>query len=98
MSRPETWQENCYDILFIPVGGEGVLNAKKASEVISQIEPRIVIPMHYKITGLKEKRDTIDQFKKALGINSTEKVEGRLMIKKKELPQEDMQIKILQPK
>lgn len=85
------------DILFVPVGGNGVLDAKKASEVISQIEPRVVIPMHYKITGLNEKRDAIDNFKKALGVNSAEKVEGRFSIKKQELPQEDMQVIILQP-
>ncbi|MBU2228861.1 MBL fold metallo-hydrolase, partial [Patescibacteria group bacterium] len=73
------------------------LDAKKASEVISQIEPRIVIPMHYKISGLTEKRDTIDNFKKAMGVNGIEKLEGRLTIKKKELPQDDMQVTILQP-
>ncbi|MBU0613471.1 MBL fold metallo-hydrolase [Patescibacteria group bacterium] len=85
------------DVLFIPVGDNGVLDAKKASEVISQIEPRIVIPMHYKISGLTEKRDTIDNFKKAMGVNGIEKLEDRLTIKKKELPQDDMQVTILQP-
>ncbi|MFA6272629.1 MAG: MBL fold metallo-hydrolase [Patescibacteria group bacterium] len=85
------------DILLVPVGGNGVLDAKQASEAISQIEPRIVIPMHYKISGLKEKRDSIDTFKKAMGVNGTEKVESRLVIKKKDLPQDDMQITILEP-
>jgi L-ascorbate metabolism protein UlaG (beta-lactamase superfamily) len=85
------------DVLLVPVGGNGVLDAKQASEVISQIEPRIVIPMNFKISGLKEKRDSIDVFKKAMGVNGSEKVEGRLSIKKKELPQDDMQITILDP-
>ena len=35
------------DVLMVPVGGGGALDADKAAEVISQLEPRIVIPMHY---------------------------------------------------
>ncbi|MFA6392351.1 MAG: MBL fold metallo-hydrolase [Patescibacteria group bacterium] len=85
------------DVLLVPVGGNGVLDAKQAAEVISQIEPRIVIPMQYKIPGLKEKRDSIDSFKKALGVNGDGTAESRLSIKKKDLPQDDMQITILAP-
>ncbi len=40
------------DILLIPVGGKYTIDAKQAVEVISQIEPRIVIPMHYSIPGV----------------------------------------------
>ena len=36
------------DLLLIPVGGLHTIDAAKAAEVISLIEPRIVIPMHYK--------------------------------------------------
>ena len=35
------------DILFVPIGGGNTLNATQAAEVISQVEPRMVIPMHY---------------------------------------------------
>ncbi len=35
------------DVLFVPIGGGHTLNPTQAAEVISQIEPRIVIPMHY---------------------------------------------------
>ncbi|MBI5563623.1 MAG: MBL fold metallo-hydrolase, partial [Chloroflexi bacterium] len=35
------------DVLLIPVGGEETLNASQASEVVSLLEPHIVIPMHY---------------------------------------------------
>src|ERR1051326_1014529 len=38
------------DILLIPIGGHHTLNATQAAEVISQIEPRIVIPMHYPLS------------------------------------------------
>lgn len=42
------------DILFVPVGGEFTLGPKEAVQVISQIEPYFVIPMHYKQAGINE--------------------------------------------
>jgi L-ascorbate metabolism protein UlaG (beta-lactamase superfamily) len=39
------------DVLFIPVGGKYTLDGKKAAELVRQIEPAIVIPMHYRING-----------------------------------------------
>ncbi len=81
------------DILFVPVGGKYTLDAKKAVEVVSQIEPRIVIPMHYKIDGLKLDVDPVDAFIKELGIKPT--YEEKLKIAKKDLPQEDMELVIL---
>lgn len=35
------------DVLFIPVGGDETIGPAEAASVISQIEPRVVIPMHY---------------------------------------------------
>jgi len=81
------------DILLIPVGGKYTLDAKKAVEVISQIEPRIVIPMHYKTKDLKIDIDPVDKFIKEIGIEPT--YEEKLKISKKDLPQEDMELVIL---
>lgn len=81
------------DILFVPVGGKYTIDAKKAVEVVSQIEPRIVIPMHYKIPGLKVDADGVDKFIKEMGIQPTE--EDKLKISKKDLPQEEMELVIL---
>ncbi len=82
------------DILLIPVGGKYTLNAKQAVEVISQIEPRIVIPMHYKTDDLKiEDIDGVDKFIKEMGITPT--YEEKLKISKKDLPSEDMELVIL---
>jgi len=39
------------DVLFIPVGGGETISPATASSVISQIEPRIVVPMHYALPG-----------------------------------------------
>jgi L-ascorbate metabolism protein UlaG (beta-lactamase superfamily) len=81
------------DILLIPVGGKYTLDAKRAVEVISQIEPRIVIPMHYQVDGLKLDIDPVDKFIKELSIEPTR--EDKLKISKKDLPQEDMELVIL---
>jgi len=58
--------------------------------VVSQIEPRMVIPMHYKVPGLKVDLAEVDSFIKELGINPT--YEDKLKISKKELPQENMEL------
>ncbi|RLC39242.1 MBL fold metallo-hydrolase [Candidatus Falkowbacteria bacterium] len=78
------------DILLIPVGGKYTIDAKKAAEIVSQIEPRIVIPMHYKVPGLKIDIDGVDKFIKEIGLKPTE--EEKLKITKKDLPQEDMEL------
>jgi len=81
------------DVLLIPVGGTYTIDAKKAVEVISQIEPRIVIPMHYKTKDIKYDLDSIDKFIKEIGLTPT--YEEKLKISKKDLPQEDMELVIL---
>lgn len=81
------------DILLIPVGGIYTIDAKKAVEVISQIEPRIVIPMHYKSDKSTVEIDGVDKFIKELGIKPV--YEEKLKISKKDLPTEDMELVIL---
>lgn len=81
------------DILMIPVGGKYTLDAKKAVAVISQIEPRIVIPMHYKVDGEKSDIDGLDKFIKEIGI--APRTEDKLKISKKDLPQDEMELVIL---
>lgn len=81
------------DILLIPVGGVYTLDAKNAVEVVSQIEPRIVIPMHYKTKDLKINIDGVDKFIKELGLKPI--IEEKLKISQKDLPAEDMELIIL---
>ena len=64
------------DVLLIPVGGGTTLGAAKASEVISLLEPKIVIPMHYKTELLKGvKLAPVDQFLKEMGIKEVAPVD-----------------------
>lgn len=85
---------NGVDILMIPVGGTFTINGEDAVEVINQIEPRIVIPMHYKIPGLAIKMDGVDVFLKEMGISKKEAVD-KLTMKKKDLPQEETEVIIM---
>lgn len=83
------------DILFVPVGGKWTLGASEAVEVINEIEPRIVIPMHYKIPGLKVDVETVDKFLKEMGASKAEKL-PKLKISKKDLPQEETKVIVLE--
>src|SRR5881275_55725 len=55
------------DVLLVPISGQHVLNAAQAAEVISQVEPRIVIPMHYP-SG--ETPNPLDKFCREMGIEA----------------------------
>lgn len=55
------------NILLVPVGGGSSLNATRAAELVSMIEPNIVIPMHYQLPGLKANLDPLDRFLKEMG-------------------------------
>ncbi len=79
------------DVLMIPVGGVYTIDAKGATKVISQIEPRMVVPMHYKIDGLKVELEELENFLKAIGEKSAEK-EEKLILQKKNLPSGEMKI------
>lgn len=79
------------DILLVPIGGVYTIGAKEAVDIINQIEPRIVIPMHYKVPGLKINLDGLDKFCKEIGICKKEAID-KLKITKKDLPTEEMEV------
>lgn len=82
------------DILMIPVGGKYTIDAKTAVEVIGQLEPRIVIPMHYKLAGSKkDDLEAVEKFIKELGVQP--RTEEKLKISKKDLPQEGMDLVVM---
>ncbi len=83
------------DILFLPIGGGKSIEAKEAIKIMSQIEPKIVIPMYYHVPGLKEKLDKLDSFLKILGVESTEKL-AKLSVKQKDLINQEPKIIVLE--
>jgi len=84
------------DVLMVPIGGKYTISAKEAIKVMSQIEPKIIIPMHYKIPKLKTKLAGLNDFLKSLGIKSIEPA-NMLSIKKRNLSEEEAKIIVLKP-
>jgi L-ascorbate metabolism protein UlaG (beta-lactamase superfamily) len=82
------------DVLFVPIGAGG-LNAQQASEVISMIEPSIVVPMHYDGDG-KTGNDSLTKFLKEMGLSNA-KAQDMLKVSKGSLP-EDTQVMLLEVK
>ncbi len=76
------------DILIIPVGGVFTISGKEAAKTVGQIEPKIVIPMHYKIPELNLKIDDENKFLNIIGIKEKEKVK-KLKIKKSDIEREE---------
>lgn len=77
------------DILLIPVGGTYTIDGKKAPAIISQLEPKIIIPMHYKIDGLKFELEGVEGFLKEMGAEGVTPI-PKLSITKDKLPEEPM--------
>ena len=78
---------------MIPVGGGYTINYKEAVEAINQIEPKIVIPMHYNIQGLKIDIDGPEKFLKEMSL-TPEKADKSYKVQKKNLPVEEMKLVI----
>lgn len=74
-------------VALVPVGGGGSLNAAKAAEVISLLEPNIVIPMHYATPGCRLSLDPLSKFLKEMGVGQVEPLPS-LKITKSALPEE----------
>lgn len=85
------------DVLLLPVGDPGRLDAKAVREVIDQCEPRIVIPCQYQLPGMKGELASLDQFKKAVTGQEIEEMD-KLKLQKKDLPADDTRMILLQAK
>lgn len=84
------------EVLFIPVGGKSVINAKEAIEIINAIEPKIAIPNCFKIPKFKADVSSVEPFLKELGKKQVEQV-NKLSLKKSSLPDEGTKIIVFEP-
>ncbi len=84
------------DVLMVPIGGGPTISSQEASKIISQIEPKIIIPMHYQLPHLKLKLEDVKKFLKVMGKNSIIPQE-KFQVKQNTLPKEGMDIVILMP-
>ena len=78
------------DILFVPIGGDGVLDSAKAYKLAVSLQPKIIIPMHYGDIGEK---DSLKVFLKEAGENPSP--EPKLTLKKKDLEGKEGDVMLL---
>lgn len=85
------------DVLFVPVGGQQTLAPAKAAEVVAQLEPRVVIPMHYNLDSSKvQGLAPVDQFIREMGAKEFV-LEPKIAVSRSSLPP-DVKVTVLQAK
>ncbi len=84
------------NVLLVPVGAGSSLNAAQATELVSMLEPNVVVPMHYKVLGVTLELETVDRFLKEMGVTDVRE-ENSLKITSSRLPEETETV-ILMPK
>lgn len=75
------------DIIFVPVSGEGVLDASQAHKLAASLEANVIIPIHYD-------KKTLDKFLKEEGVESIKPAE-KLTIKKNDLVSKEGEVVVL---
>ena len=82
------------DIVLIPVGGKDVMDFETAGKIATQLEPFIIIPHSYKISGLTANLDKVDKFLQEMGKHQEME---KFTVKKKDLVGESTDVLILTP-
>jgi len=82
------------DILFIPIGNEGVLNAVEAHKLGVSLEPSVIIPMHYDTVGEK---NALTTFLKEEGDGAIKPID-KLTVKRKDLADKEGEVVVLENK
>lgn len=93
LTEQELEQLEGVDVLFLPLTCS---EKKTCATIVSQVEPRVIIPIQYKTAKVKAKLETIDAFAKEMGLKDTTG-EKKVIIKQKDLPVEETQVIVLQP-
>ncbi len=97
LSEEQVGEAGEVDVLLAPVGGVYTIGAKEAGEIISRLEPKVVIPMHYKTGELNQetfgKLAEVGEFIKEVGIEPVR--DSKFSITADKIP-EEMQLVILE--
>ncbi len=81
------------DVLLLPVGGVSTINAPMAAEVVRQLEPKVVVPMHYKTPALSRELEPVEKFLKEIGVKEVTS-QPKLSLTRSSLP-DSMQVFLL---
>ena len=88
LSSEQVEEMSGVEVLLVPVGGVSTIDGAAAAETVRLLQPRIVIPMHFKTEVLRFELDPLDRFLKEMGIKAGLSAEPRLSITKASLPEE----------
>lgn len=75
------------DILLVPIGGLTTIDGAAAAEVVNLLEPRLVIPMHYRMEAVSAQLEPPDRFLKEMGAKAVEP-QPKLTVSRSSLPHE----------
>lgn len=84
------------NVLLVPVGGGRSLNAAQAAELVSMLEPNLVVPMHYRLPGLTLELDGVERFLSEMGVTDVAE-QSSLKVSAGNLP-EETEVVLLTPK
>jgi len=73
------------DILLVPVGGVSTIDAPVAAEIARRLEPKVVIPMHYKTEALSRELEPVGRFLTEMGVEQVAS-QPKLSFNKSSLP------------
>ncbi len=94
LEQTQVEELNSVDVLMIPVGGGDTINAETAAEVVAQLEPYIVLPMHYQESEETKKFDPVEKFLEQMGEENVRR-EKKLKVTKSSLP-DDTEVVVLE--
>jgi L-ascorbate metabolism protein UlaG (beta-lactamase superfamily) len=84
------------DVLLVPVGGHCTIDGARAAEIVAQVEPKLVVPMHYLIPGVRLELDPVDRFCREIGAAELTP-QARLTITRSSLP-DQLTVALLDPR
>ena len=73
------------DVLLLPVGGVSTIDAPMAAEIVRQLEPKVVVPMHFKTPALIRELEPLDKFLKEMGAEQLDP-QPKLSVTRSNLP------------
>jgi L-ascorbate metabolism protein UlaG (beta-lactamase superfamily) len=85
------------DVLLVPVGGGRSLDAVRGAEVVRQLEPRFVVPMHYAVPGLRTEMQPVDRFLQEMGVAEVQ-TQPRLQVQPSSASDMEAKVVVLEPR
>ena len=88
LSTDQVEQIGSVDVLMVPVGGFSTIDAAAAAEIVRLLQPKLILPMHFKTDVLRFQLDPVDRFLKEMGVKADLMAEPKLSISRGGMPEE----------